>query len=133
MWFLARWKSLNPPRTLGVESDKPTQAVPAPVPSMRLATLLSLVAASLLMLPGAALAHLTHDGCSSVTVVDRPIHVDSYQGNCSGITVSVPNAICAGVDVHVGNAHILVIWDWNCQTGVVTEFVDGGALVALTP
>ena len=102
---------------------------------MRLATLLCLVTA-LLMLPGAALAHLTHDECRlSQTIVDGPIHVDLYHDNCSGITTSIPGSWCLGTDVHAGNTHTLTLWETDCQTGTiiggVTTTTIGGALAVL--
>lgn len=62
---------------------------------MRLATFLA--AALVLLVPGTALAHLTHSPCfSSTTVVNARLPVDLYRATCTGATVSLTNSFCFG-------------------------------------
>lgn len=96
---------------------------------MRTPTLLAALLAASALAP-LAVAHLSHGGCSSATVVTGAVHVDQYVGVCRGVTVSTPLAECHGIDVHPArNLHVLVLWGATCQTGVVLSFLreDGSA------
>lgn len=72
-----------------------------------------------------AAAHLSHGGCSSTTLTTGAVHVDRYNPFCSGVTVSSSLLSCdGGFDIHVTTiAHVLILYQGGCQTGVVLQVV----------
>lgn len=99
----------------------PSDAAAGPASTMR--SVILLLAALLMTVPGTALAHLTHPPCYySDTVVIGVVHVDVYRRPCAGVTVSIPELACRGLDLHpVRGVHVLVLYSTDCQTGVVVE------------
>lgn len=91
---------------------------------MRLAMLLSF---SMLLLAAApALAHQDHAPCQNSRSVTRPgsLHVDVYERDCVGVTVSSDAAWCAFNDTHIFvGIHTPILHGFGCETGVIFELV----------
>lgn len=94
---------------------------------MRLALL---VLAALLSSAAPALAHEAHGPCQpSQTVGNGAVHVDRYNGECVGATVTIPLARCIFSDIHlIPSLHTPVLHGDGCETGVIVHRIEPGLL-----
>lgn len=92
--------------------------------TMRLAILLS--AGMLLLAAAPALAHNEHYPCQNSKSLTKYgfLHVDLYNRDCIGVTVSSDAAWCAFDDYHVFyGIHNPVLHGYGCETGLIVELV----------
>ena len=78
-----------------------------------------------------AAAHHDHEPCpvSSATVVSSIVHVDRWRAGCIGLAVSSDLADCSEfLHVHSGGFHVFVLSGTGCQSGIILENLETGAL-----